>query len=178
MTFMSAALAQGLETLQGGNFVLLAEKVRENEFDLVLPAQHATEEKLRFILRHGSGMVCVPMLEDRLHALGLKLIEEAPTKPGSCSFYTTVDPRYGGTGMSAKDKLQTITALLEDEVPITHPSSRLARPGHTFPLRTHIGGVLARAGHTEGSIALLDLADLHPIAVICELYDREEGDAR
>ena len=173
---MKQILHKVLSDLKNGKPIILLDQKREKEADLVIPAQYADEKNLIFLLKYTSGMVCISMLEERLNKLGLKPLIDNPTKKGSCSFYTSVDPkRENATGISARDKAEVIYSLIHDEVPVLDTRSSIAIPGHTFPLKARSGGVLERAGHTEGSLDLMILADLYPAAVISELMDRKYG---
>lgn len=151
---------------QGKIVILLDDEGRENEGDLVFPAQFATANKIAFMAKYGRGLVCVPMSDKRAGELDLPLMTDKNTTPLQCNFTVSVDAKAGvTTGISALDRVKTIKALLN---PSTRPAD-LNKPGHIFPLIGRRGGVLVRTGHTEGSLDLMNLAGLKPMAVICEI---------
>ncbi|KAI9917546.1 hypothetical protein PsorP6_012435 [Peronosclerospora sorghi] len=141
---------------------------RENEGDLIAAAEFASEERVAFMLRHSTGIVCVPALSERMNSLQLPLMVENNTEMHKCKFTVTVDLREGNTsGVSAADRARTIRALANPNV----PSSAFNRPGHVFPLLASDGGVMVRAGHTEAATDLARLAGVTPVGYICELND-------
>lgn len=150
-----------------GNFVIVVdEKRRENEGDLVLAAEKATPEKINFMIKHARGLVCVPMLGKRLDELKLPPMADVNTELHECKFTVSVDCKKGTTtGISAFDRAKTIKALIDRK---TKPND-LAKPGHIFPLRCDKGGLKRRMGHTEAAIELCKLANVYPAAVICEI---------
>jgi 3,4-dihydroxy 2-butanone 4-phosphate synthase / GTP cyclohydrolase II len=159
----------------GGMVVVVDDADRENEGDLIIAAEWATAEALAFIVRHGSGIVCVSMEQDRLEQLELPLLTEHGTEVMNTAFTLTVDARAGTTtGVSAADRAQTIRALI---APAT-AADDLRRPGHVFPLRSKPGGVLERAGHTEAAVDLARLAGLYPAGVLCEVVNDDGTMAR
>lgn len=158
-----------LEALQRGEFVIVTDDGdRENEGDLIIAAEHVTPAKMAFLVRHTSGIVCVPMLESRLQQLRLPQMVTENTEPWRTAFTVSVDYMPNTTtGISAEDRCATIKALLD---PHAEPEA-FCRPGHIFPLRYREGGVLKRAGHTEAAVDLMMLADLYPAGVISELVN-------
>ena len=160
-------LSRALTALQVGEFVVVSDSAdRENEADLIFAAQHATPERLAFLLRHTSGIVCAPMTSERADALGLPLMVSENTERHGTAFTVSVDARIGtSTGISASDRAQTLRALADPAA----VEADFVRPGHVFPLRAHPDGLGGRSGHTEASVELVRLAGLDPIAVICEL---------
>ncbi len=157
---------------QGEMVVVVDDHDRENEGDLILAAEHATPEKITFFVRHTSGVICMPMLGERLDELGLPLMVLDNTESQRTAFTISVDYRPGtSTGISAADRAATIRALID---PATR-SADLAKPGHIFPLRYRRGGVLKRAGHTEAAVDLARLAGLYPAGVLCEVV-RDDGE--
>ena len=174
MTKMSSQLTRAIEDVQQGKPLILVDSPdREDEGDFVIAAEYANSDNIGFLLTYSSRMLCVPMLPERLKFLGLQPVTRQTTKPHSCNFYTPVDPRHGSTGLRLEDRLMVIEGLLDDAVPVTDEHSRLAVPGHTFPLCVHPYGLLGRQGHTEGSVALMRFAGLYPGAVIAEVWDHE-----
>ncbi len=159
----------------GGMVVVVDDEGRENEGDLVLAADQATPEALAFMVRHGSGIVCVAMEQRRLDYLQLPMMTQHSADAMGTAFTVSVDAREGtSTGVSAADRSRTIAALVASE---TAPED-LLRPGHVFPLRSKPGGVLERAGHTEAALDLARLAGLYPAGVICELVAADGTMAR
>lgn len=152
-----------------GKFVIVVDdKRRENEADIVLAAEKATPQKINFIIRNACGLVCVPMLGTRLDELKLPLMTKTNTEFTKCAFTVSVDSKKGSTGISAFDRAKTIKALIRKG---TRPGD-LAKPGHIFPLRCGKGGLGKRAGHTEAAIELAKLAGIYPAAVICEIVGK------
>ena len=168
----TATVDEALAALAAGGFVLVIDdKDRENEGDLILAAEKVTTEKVAFMVRHTSGLICVPMAGERLDELGLRLMVQNNTDAHRTAFTVSVDVAgRTTTGISAHDRAETIRALVD---PTTAPQD-LTRPGHVFPLRYHEGGVLARPGHTEAAVDMARLAGLLPAGVLCEVV-REDG---
>ena len=153
---------------RGEMVVMVDDEDRENEGDLIMAAEFASAEKLAFIIRHTSGVVCAPMTNDRCDDLRLPLMVEQNTESQRTAFTDTVDLIEGTTtGISASDRAATLRALADPER--SHTS--FARPGHIFPLRAREGGVLKRAGHTEAAVDLARLAGCRPVGVICEIQN-------
>jgi 3,4-dihydroxy 2-butanone 4-phosphate synthase/GTP cyclohydrolase II len=170
---MVGKLHDALDAVTHGDFVIVVDaKDRENEADLVLAAAHMTPEKMAFLLRHCSGIVCVPMPAERADALDLPLMVADNTERHSTAFTVTVDALEGTTtGVSASDRAVTARTLAD---PNAQPSD-FSRPGHMFPLRAHAEGVLGRTGHTEAAVDLGRMAGLDPVMVICELTRPDGG---
>ena len=160
-------IKKAIEDFKKGKFVIVIDdKHRENEADLVLAAEKVTPEKINFMITHARGLVCVPMLGKRLDELQLPLMTKINTEFTKCAFTVSVDARKGTTtGISAFDRANTVKALIDKR---TRPSD-LAMPGHVFPLRYDSRGLNARPGHTEAAVELCGLANLYPAAVICEI---------
>ena len=165
-----------LEDYKAGKMVVLVDdENRENEGDLVFAAEHTTPELVNFMAREGRGLICVPMVDDDLERLALKQMVTENTDPNNTAFTVSVDAdKDVTTGISAGDRSRTIAALADPE---SNPED-LRRPGHIFPLRAKPGGVLARAGQTEGSVDLCILSGLRPCAVICEIMNEDGTMAR
>lgn len=160
---------------RGEMVVVVDDQDRENEGDLILAAEHVTAEKIGFFVKHTSGLICTPMLGERLDELGLPLMVVENTESQRTAFTITVDYRAGTTtGISAADRAATIKALID---PATRPAD-LAKPGHILPLRYRTGGVLKRAGHTEAAVDLARLAGLYPAGVLCEVVTDDGEMAR
>ncbi len=167
-----ARIEDAIEAIGRGDIVIVVDdEDRENEGDLIMAAEFATPEKIAFFLSHTSGLICVPMLGERLDALDLPLMVVSNTDPQRTAFTVTVDYRLGTTtGISAADRSATIAALINPE---TKPTD-LARPGHILPLRYSPGGVLKRAGHTEAAVDLSTAAGLYPSGVLCEVVSPDK----
>lgn len=166
---MSEAVARAVAALAEGRFVLVVDdENRENEGDLILPAENATADQIAFMVRHTSGLVCVPLERDRLDELGLPLMVAQNTESFKTAFTISVDLVHGTTtGISAADRAATIRALADRR----YGAADFARPGHVFPLRYTPGGVLVRPGHTEAAIDLCRLAGTALAGVLCELVE-------
>ena len=171
-----SALSRALEVLKRGQMVILVDdEDRENEGDLILPAEHVTPEAINFMAKHARGLICLTLTPSRVEALGLPMMTTTNRSPKGTAFTVSIEARSGvTTGISAADRAHTIRVAQD-------PRSRaedLISPGHIFPLRAQEGGVLVRAGHTEGSIDLMKLAGLRPAAVICEVMNDDGTMAR
>lgn len=158
-----------LNALRSGQFVAVTDdETRENEADLVVAAECITNEQMAFLIRYTSGIICVPMPEERLHSFGLERLVNTSTVRFGTPFTMPVDYTPGTTsGVSAADRVATVKALLDEH---TDPKD-FGVPGHVFPLMEASGGLKNRKGHTEASLALLRLAGFQPIAVIGELMN-------
>jgi len=158
------------EIQQGKMIVVVDDKDRENEGDLVIAAEKATPEAINFMVTHGRGLLCMPLTAERLDELDLPPMVTNNTDPHGTAFTVSVDHRETTTGISAFERAFTVKAILDQAT----NAEDLRRPGHVFPLRAKEGGVLRRAGHTEASVDLARLAGLYPAGVICEVM-REDG---
>lgn len=164
-----------VELQEGRQIILVDDEDRENEGDLVVAAQHATPDAINFMAKHGRGMICVPMQEDRLRQLNLPPMTLDNTSPFTTAFHVTFDAAEGvSTGISAYDRAHSIQVVANPEA----QADDLVRPGHLFPLCAREGGVLVRAGQTEGSLDLMRLAGMRPVAVICEIMNDDGTMAR
>ncbi|RLE15822.1 MAG: bifunctional 3,4-dihydroxy-2-butanone-4-phosphate synthase/GTP cyclohydrolase II [Actinobacteria bacterium] len=159
-----------------GEFVLVVDSEdRENEGDLIVAAQLVTPEQIAFMVRHTSGLICLPMTGQRLDELDIPMMVMENTEAHSTAFTISIDyAPETTTGISAADRARTIRATVDSA---TKPSD-FSRPGHIFPLRYQEGGVLVRTGHTEASVDLAKLAGLHPAGVLCELVNDDGTMAR
>jgi 3,4-dihydroxy 2-butanone 4-phosphate synthase / GTP cyclohydrolase II len=171
-----ATIDEAIEEIrQGRILVVVDDEDRENEGDLVMAADKATPESVNFMAKYGRGLICVPMLGERLDELEIGMMVSHNTAPMGTAFTVTVDARRGvTTGTSAYDRAVTIRTLVD---PAMGPRD-LTSPGHIFPLRAMPGGVLRRAGHTEAAVDLARLAGYYPAGVICEVLDEDGGMAR
>ncbi len=171
-----ATIEEAVEDIRAGRMlVVVDDEDRENEGDLLMAADKATPESVNFMAKHGRGIICMPMLGERLDDLQVSMMVSDNTAPLGTAFTVSVDARRGvTTGTSAYDRAVTIRTLVD---PSTRPED-LTRPGHIFPLRAMPGGVLRRAGHTEAAVDLARLARCAPAGVICEVLDDDGGMAR
>jgi 3,4-dihydroxy 2-butanone 4-phosphate synthase/GTP cyclohydrolase II len=171
-----ASIDEGVEEIRAGRILLVVDdEDRENEGDLVMAADRVTPEAVNFMAKYGRGLICMPMLGERLDELQISMMVSDNTAPLGTAFTVSVDARRGvTTGTSAYDRAVTIRALVD---PAARPED-FTRPGHIFPLRAMPGGVLRRAGHTEAAVDLSRLAGCSPSGVICEVMDEDGGMAR
>ena len=160
----------------GKMVIVVDDEDRENEGDFIVAARFATPEVINFMSKHGRGLICAPLLEDRCTELGLELMVNNNTALHETAFTVSVDLLGHGctTGISASDRSKTILSLID---PATTPED-LGRPGHIFPLRAKKGGVLRRAGHTEATIDLARLAGCEPAGVLVEIMNEDGSMAR
>lgn len=165
------SIEQAIQAMREGRLILVMDDAdRENEGDLFLAAEKATPEKIAFMVRHTTGIVCVPMTEERLERLRLPQMVAQNEDPRATAFTISVDARTGiTTGVSATDRAHTARLLADPEV----DSEAFRRPGHLFPLRARPGGVLKRAGHTEAAVDLAQLAGLAPVALLSEVVNED-----
>jgi 3,4-dihydroxy 2-butanone 4-phosphate synthase/GTP cyclohydrolase II len=171
-----SSVEETIEEIRAGRSVIIVDdEDRENEGDLAMAAEMVTPEAINRMATHARGLICVPMMAQRLEELRLPLMVEDNTARHGTAFTVSVDALNGATtGISVHDRSTTIKALLDSE---TKPDD-LARPGHIFPLRYMPGGVLVRAGQTEAVVDLVRLAGLYPAGVICEIMDDDGTMAR
>ncbi len=154
----------------GRMFILVDHEDRENEGDLVIPAQMATPEAINFMATYGRGLICLSMTGDRCDALGLPLMASHNSSRHETAFTVSIEAREGvTTGISAHDRARTISVAIDNG----KTASDIATPGHVFPLRAKDGGVLVRAGHTEAAVDVARLAGLNPSGVICEIMNED-----
>lgn len=155
---------------QGRSVLVLDDEDRENEGDMIFAAENMTIEQMALAIRHGSGIVCLCLTEERRQQLELPMMVERNTSNYQTAFTVTIEAAKGvTTGVSAADRITTIRAAIDDNA---RPSD-LNRPGHVFPLRAQPGGVLTRVGHTEAAIDLTSLAGLKPAGVLCEVTNED-----
>lgn len=172
----SCSIPEAIEEIRNGRMIILVDSEdRENEGDLVIAAEFCTPDIINFMATHGRGLICVPMTQERSRILELDLMVENNQDKYGTAFTVSVDAREGtSTGISAYDRSHTVKALIDDD---TKPQD-LRKPGHIFPLAARAGGVLVRAGHTEGVVDLTRLAGLKPAGVICEILNDDGTMAR
>ncbi len=160
---------------QGKMFILVDAEDRENEGDLVIPAQMATPEAVNFMAKHGRGLICLTLTQDRADKLNLSLMSQDNQSRNQTAFTVSIEAREGiTTGISAHDRARTIEVAIDP----TKNSQDIVSPGHVFPLVARTGGVLVRAGHTEAAVDIARLAGHSPAGVICEIMNDDGTMAR
>src|SRR5512137_747818 len=172
----AATIEAAIEDIKQGKMIILVDdEDRENEGDLTMAAEMVTPEAINFMARFGRGLICLTMTAEKCDQLDLPLMVSANTSSFGTAFTVSIEAKKGvTTGISAADRAHTIlTAVADDARP-----EDLARPGHIFPLRARSGGVLVRAGQTEGSVDMARLAGLKPAGVICEIMNDDGTMAR
>lgn len=163
------------EARAGRMYILVDHEDRENEGDLVIPAEFADAEAVNFMATHGRGLICLPMTAERIDRLGLPMMAVNNSSRHETAFTVSIEAREGvSTGISAPDRALTIKTAINEQ----NTMASLATPGHIFPLRAKRGGVLVRAGHTEASVDISRLAGLNPAAVICEIMNPDGSMSR
>lgn len=173
--YISSAAEIIEEARAGRIFILVDDEDRENEGDLVVPAQFATPDAINFMIKHARGLVCLAMTKARCEALGLPLMTQANGTRHETAFTVSIEAKEGvTTGISAADRARTIAAAINPEL----GRDDIVSPGHVFPLMARDGGTLVRAGHTEASVDIARLAGLTPAGVICEIINDDGTMAR
>ena len=170
-------IEEAIEEIKNGKVVIVVDdEDRENEGDFLTAARNITPEIINFIVTHGRGLVCAPIVEDHCDALGLDLMVQSNSAAYETPFTVSVDLIGHGctTGISASDRAKTVQALIDPEI----RPEELGKPGHIFPLRAKKGGVLRRAGHTEAAIDLSRMAGFEPAGVIVEILNEDGTMAR
>ncbi|WP_411340139.1 3,4-dihydroxy-2-butanone-4-phosphate synthase [Sphingopyxis sp. J-6] len=163
------------EARNGRMFILVDDEDRENEGDLVIPAQMATPDAVNFMATHGRGLICLTLTRARVDLLGLELMSRANGTRHETAFTTSIEAREGvTTGISAADRARTVSVAIDG----AKGRDDIVTPGHVFPLIARDGGVLVRAGHTEASVDIARLAGLNPSGVICEIMNDDGSMAR
>jgi 3,4-dihydroxy 2-butanone 4-phosphate synthase/GTP cyclohydrolase II len=171
-----ASIDDAIAAIRRGEMIIVVDdEDRENEGDLTIAADKITPEAINFMAKHGRGLICMPMLEERLAELDIPLMVADNTARFATAFTVSIEAkRSTSTGISAEDRAATVLAAID---PHTRPAD-LARPGHMFPLRARSGGVLVRAGQTEAAVDLSRIAGLYPAGVICEIMNDDGTMAR
>ncbi len=163
------------EARRGRMFILVDDEDRENEGDLVIPAQFATPDAVNFMARHARGLICLAMTRQRVEQLGLPLMAQSNGTRHQTAFTVSIEARDGvTTGISAADRARTVAVAINPEMGREH----IVTPGHVFPLVAREGGTLVRAGHTEAAVDFARLAGLNPSGVICEIMNEDGSMAR
>lgn len=169
-------IEEAIADIRNGKMIILSDdEDRENEGDLVIAAEKVTPDVINFMAKYGRGLICLTLTEERTEQLQLAPMAQENTSSFGTAFTISIDARKGvTTGISAKDRAMTILTAIDPEA----RSTDLVRPGHIFPIRAQRGGVLKRAGQTEGSVDLARLAGLSPAGVICEIMNEDGTMAR
>lgn len=163
------------DTRNGKMIVLVDAEDRENEGDLIIPAQMATPDAINFMAKFGRGLICLTLMQDRADQLGLELMSQNNRSRHQTAFTVSIEAREGiSTGISAHDRSKTVSVAIDP----TKSMQDIVSPGHVFPLVARDGGVLMRAGHTEASVDIARLAGLYPAGVICEIMNDDGTMAR
>ena len=171
------SLEEALDDLKAGKLLIVVDdEDRENEGDLVMPAETVTPEAINFIVKYARGLLCMPIIGERLDELQMPLmISQNAGRKDKTAFTVSVDYNIDTTtGISAFDRALTVKAMID---PATRPDD-FTRPGHLFPLRYHPGGVLARPGHTEAIVDLCNLAGMYPAGIVCEMMNEDGSMSR
>jgi 3,4-dihydroxy 2-butanone 4-phosphate synthase/GTP cyclohydrolase II len=173
--YISSAAEIIEEARAGRIFILVDDEDRENEGDLVIPAQFATPDAINFMVKHARGLVCLAMTKNRCETLGLPLMSQANGSRHETAFTVSIEAREGvTTGISAGDRARTVAVAINPEM----GRDDIVTPGHIFPLKARDGGTLVRAGHTEAAVDIARLAGLIPAGVICEIMNDDGSMAR
>ena len=169
-------IEEAIEDFRNGRMIVLVDdEERENEGDLVIPAQMATPENINFMARYGRGLICLAITPERCRELGLELMPKRNESRHDTAFTVSIEAREGiTTGISASDRSRTIMTAIDP----ASGHNDITSPGHVFPLMARDGGVLVRAGHTEAGVDMARLAGLNPSAVICEIMNDDGSMAR
>ena len=160
------------EARNGRMYILVDDEDRENEGDLIIPAQMATPDAINFMAKYGRGLICLALAKDRVEELGLDMMSQNNRTAHETAFTTSIEAREGvTTGISAADRARTVAVAIDG----TKGRDQIVTPGHVFPLQARNGGVLVRAGHTEAAVDVSRLAGLNPSGVICEIM-KDDGE--
>ena len=175
MKFFSRIEEVLLDAKKGKMFILVDDKDRENEGDLIVPAEKIDSNKINFMAKYGRGLICLALSGKRIQELKLPLMPQQNVSRRKTAFTISIEAKKGiSTGISAKDRAKTIQVAIDKK----NGPNDIATPGHIFPLRAQDGGVLVRAGHTEAAVDVATLANLNPSGVICEIMNDDGTMAR
>jgi 3,4-dihydroxy 2-butanone 4-phosphate synthase/GTP cyclohydrolase II len=168
-------IEEALEDIRKGKMIVVVDdEDRENEGDLVIAAEMVTPSVINFMAKHGGGLICLPIVRDRLEELNIERMVVKNTDPNKTAFTVSIDAIECSTGISAQERALTIKRVIDNQ----SKARDFTRPGHIFPIEYREGGVLVRAGHTEASVDLATLAGLYPAGVICEIMNEDGTMAR
>ena len=172
----SSSIQELIEDIRAGKMIVLVDNEdRENEGDLVIAAEHCTPQVINFMATYGRGLICTPITQERADKLGLSLMVADNTDKFGTAFTVSIDAKNNTTtGISAQDRAVTVEAIIDEN----SGADDFRKPGHIFPLAARKGGVLVRAGHSEGAVDLAKLAGLKPAGVICEILNEDGTMAR
>mgnify|MGYP002630238058 CR=1 FL=1 len=174
-TYRFNTIIEAIEDFKQGKMVVIVDdEDRENEGDLVIAAEKATPEAINFMAKFGGGLICMPVMRERLEELHIDRMVAKNTDPNRTAFTISIDATECNTGISAQERSLTIKKVLDPK----STAKDFTRPGHIFPIEYREGGVLVRAGHTEASIDLANMAGLYPAGVICEIMNEDGSMAR
>lgn len=169
------SIEEALEDIRQGKMVVVVDdKRRENEGDLIMAAEKVTPKAINFMAKHGGGLICMPIIKERLKTLNIQMMVAENTDTHKTAFTVSVDASDTKTGISAHERAHTIQKIIHSD---SKPSD-FNKPGHIFPLEYKKGGVLVRAGHTEAAVDLAQLSGLYPAGVICEIMNEDGSMAR
>ena len=171
-----STIPEAIEDIKAGKIIIIVDdEGRENEGDLAIAAEKVTPEAINFMAKEARGLICMPVMGERLEELRIPMMVQDNTARFSTAFTVSIEAKHGvTTGISAQDRATTIKTVIN---PATKPED-IARPGHVFPIKARPGGVLVRAGHTEAVVDLARLAGLYPAGVICEIMNEDGSMAR
>jgi len=168
-------IEEAIEDIRNGKMVVVVDdEDRENEGDLVIAAEKVTPSIVNFMAKHAGGLICLPIIRDRLEELNVERMVVKNTDPNRTAFTVSIDAAECTTGISAQERALTIKKIMDPEAKVKD----FTRPGHIFPIEYREGGVLVRAGHTEASVDLAKMAGLYPAGVICEIMNEDGTMAR
>jgi 3,4-dihydroxy 2-butanone 4-phosphate synthase/GTP cyclohydrolase II len=173
--FKFNTIEEALEDVKNGKMIVVVDdEDRENEGDIIIAAEKATAENINFMAKHARGLICMPIVKERLEKLNIKQMVTNNTDAHGTAFTVSIDAITTTTGISAEERATTILKVLDDKA----TAKDFNRPGHVFPLAAREGGVLKRAGHTEAAVDVARLAGLYPAGVICEIMNEDGSMAR
>ena len=168
-------IEEAIEDFRKGKMIVVVDdEDRENEGDLVIPAEKVTPQVINFMAKHGGGLICLPVIRERLEELNIERMVVKNTDPNRTAFTVSIDAIECTTGISAQERAMTVKKLLDPKA----KAKDFTRPGHIFPIEYREGGVLVRAGHTEASVDLAKMAGMYPAGVICEIMNEDGTMAR
>jgi 3,4-dihydroxy 2-butanone 4-phosphate synthase/GTP cyclohydrolase II len=168
-------IEEAIEDFRKGKMIVVVDdEDRENEGDLVIPAEKVTPQVINFMAKHGGGLICLPVVRERLEELNIERMVVKNTDPNRTAFTVSVDAIECTTGISAQERALTVKKMLDPK----SKAKDFTRPGHIFPIEYREGGVLVRAGHTEASVDLAKMAGMYPAGVICEIMNEDGTMAR
>ena len=171
-----STISEAIEDIKSGKIIIIVDdENRENEGDFAVAAEKITPDLINFMAKYGRGLICMPIINERLEELKIPLMVSDNTAPLGTAFTVSIEAKHRvSTGISAHDRAETIKTVIH---PDTRPDD-IVRPGHMFPIAARKGGVLVRAGHTEAIVDLAKLANLYPAGVICEIMNEDGTMAR